>query len=95
MVAIGLEAWTYDIDGFLVSIGFLALSNNLLLWKYFDMMLTSLLDFAGRRGGGETFSIMTGMGLGVSLLILLVEGEILGVNLDNIFALSVVVLLSV
>ena len=95
MVAIGLEAWAYDIVGFLVSISFLASSNDLLFWKYFDMTLTSLFDFTGRKGGRGTFSIMTRTSLGVSLLILLVEGEILEVNLDDIFALSVVVLLSV
>lgn len=95
MVAIGLEAWAYNIVGFLVSVSFLASSNDLPFWKYLDMMLTSFFDFAGREGGRGTFSIVTGTGLGVSLLFLLVEGKILGVNLDDIFALSVVVLLSV
>ena len=85
----------YDIVGFLVSVSFLVSSNDLPFWKYFDIMLTSLLDFAGKGGGGGTFSIVTGTGLGISLLILLVEEEILGVNLDDIFALSIIVLLLV
>ena len=58
-------------------------------------MLTSLFDFAGRGGGGGTFFIVTGTGLDASLLFLLVGGGILRVNLDEIFALKVLDLLSV
>ena len=59
------------------------------------MTFTSLFDFAGRGGGEGTFLMVTGMGLVISLLLLLVEGVILGVNLDEIFALNVMALLSV
>ena len=75
--------------------GFLASTEGLLFWKYLDMILTSLFDFAGRGGSGGTLSIVTRTGLFVSLLFLLVVGAILGENLDKIFALSVEVLLSV
>ena len=95
MFVIGLEAWVYDIAGFLVSDGFLASTEDLLFWKYLDMTLTSLFDFAGRGDSRGIFSIETRMGLVVSLLFLLVVGGILRVNLDKIFALSVVDLLSV
>ena len=59
------------------------------------MTFTSLFDFAERGGGKGTFSMVTGMGLVISLLFLLVERAILGVNLDKIFALSIMFLLSV
>jgi len=75
--------------------GFLGSTNELLFWKYFEMTFTSLFDFTGKEGEGGTFLMVTRMGLVVSLLLLLVEGVILGVNLDEIFALSVVALLSV
>jgi len=75
--------------------GFLASTEGLLFWKYLDMILTSLFDFAGRGGSGGTLLIVTRTGLFVSLLFLLVVGVILGENLDEIFALSVEVLLSV
>ena len=80
---------------FLVLAGFLASTKGLLFWKYLDMTLTSLFDFTGREGSGGTLSIVTGTGLVVSLLFLLVGGAILGENLDEIFTLSVVVLLLV
>ena len=81
--------------GFLVSVSFLASTEGLLFWKYLDMTLTSFFDFTGRGGGGGTLLIETGTGLVVFLLFLLVGREILGVNLNKIFILSVVVLLSV
>jgi len=59
------------------------------------MTLTSLFDYAGRGSGRGTFSIVTGMGLDVSLLFLLVGRGILRANLDEIFALRVLDLLSV
>ena len=55
----------------------------------------SLFDFTERGGSRRTFSIVTRTGLFVSLLFLLVAGAILGENLDEIFALSVEVLLLV
>ena len=91
----GLMAWAYDMASFLVLAGFLASTKGLLFWKYLDMTLTSLFDFTGREGSGGTLSIVTGTGLVVSLLFLLVGGAILGENLDEIFTLSVVVLLLV
>ena len=81
--------------GFLVSVGFLISAEGLLFWKYLDMMLTSLFDFARRGGSGGTLLIVTGTGLFISLLFLLVVGAILEENLDKIFTLSVEVLLSV
>ena len=81
--------------GFLVSVGFLTSAEGLLFWKYLDMMLTSLFDFARRGGSGGTLLIVTGTGLFISLLFLLVVGAILEENLDKIFTLSVEVLLSV
>ena len=81
--------------GFLVSVGFLISAEGLLFWKYLDMMLTSLFDFARRGGSGGTLLIVTGTGLFISLLFLLVVGVILEENLDKIFTLSVEILLSV
>ena len=91
----GLMAWAYDMAGFLASVSFLASTKDLLFWKYLDMILTSLFDFAGRGGSRGTLSIVTRTGLFVFLLFLLVVRAILGENLDEIFALSVEVLLSV
>jgi len=79
----------YDIAGFLASI------KGLLFWKYLDMMLTSLFDFPRRGGGRGTLLIVTRTGLFISLLFLLMVGAILEENLDEIFTLSVEVLLSV
>jgi len=39
-----------------------------LFWKYFDMMLTSLADLAGRGGGRGALSIEAGTSLGADLL---------------------------
>ena len=93
--AVGLEVWAYDFVGFLASFSFLALLKDLLFRKYLEMTLTSLFDFAGRGGSRGTFSIVIRTGLDASLLFLLVGGGILGVNLNEIFALSVLDLLSV
>ena len=89
MFTVGFDAWAYDMAGFLSS------TDGLLFWKYFEMMFTSFFDLARRGGGGGIFSMVTGMCLVVSLLLLLVLGAILGVNLNDIFALRVVALLSV
>ena len=93
--AVGLEVWAYDFVGFLVSFSFLASPKDLLFRKYLEITLTSLFDFAEREGSRGTFSIVIGTGLDASLLFLLVGGGILGVNLDEIFALKVLDLLSV
>ena len=59
------------------------------------MTLTSFFDLAGRGGSGGALLIVTGMCLAISLLLLLEFGATLGVNLEEIFALRVVELLSV
>ena len=95
VLADGLVACAYDLAGLLFLIGFLVLAKYFLLWKYLEMMLTSLFDLAGRRDSGETLLIVTSTDFGISLLFLLVDGVILGVNFEAIFTLRVVVLLSV
>ena len=82
------NACVYNMASFLDS------TNGLLFWKYFEMTFTSLFDFAG-RGRGETFLMVTRMGLVISLLLLLVEEVILEVNLDEIFTLNIMALLSI
>jgi len=91
----GLVAWVYDLAGLLFLISFLVLTKGFLLWKYLEITLTSLFDLTGRGGGGGTLSIVTSMDFGDSLLFLLAVRAILGENLEAIFALSIVVLLSV
>jgi len=59
------------------------------------MVLASFLDLAGSGGGGGAFSIEIGTGLVTSLLFLFMLGTTLGVNLEEIFDLRVVDLLSV
>ena len=59
------------------------------------MTLTSFFDLARRGGSGGALLIVTGMCLAISLLLLLEFGATLGVNLEEIFALRVVELLSV
>jgi len=39
--------------GVLAIASFLASTEGLLFWKYLDIMLTSLFDFAGREAAGE------------------------------------------
>ena len=75
--------------------GFLGLTNGLLFWKYFEMTFASFFDLARRERDKRTFSMVTRTCLVVSLLLLLVLGAILRVNLDDIFTLRVVALLSV
>jgi len=55
-------------------------------------MFISFLDLAGRGGGGRALLIVTGVGLGVSFFELLLVGGMCGVNFDEIFVLSVLVL---
>ena len=59
------------------------------------MVLISFLDLAGKGGRGGALLIVTRVGLGRSFLMLLFDVGILGVNLDEILALRVLVLLSV
>jgi len=95
VLADSLVACVYDLAGLLFPISFLVSTKGFLLWKYLEMTLTSLFDLTRRGGGRRTLSIVTGMDFGIFLLFLLVVGAILGENLGAIFALSVVVLLSV
>ena len=76
-------------------VSFIWLVVVLLPLKYFEIVLTLLLDFT-RSGGeraGDAFSINIGTSFAISFLLLL--GMTLGVNLDDIFALRVLALLSV
>ena len=59
------------------------------------MVLISFLDLAGKGGRGGALLIVTRDDLGASFLLLPFDVGILGVNLDEILALSVLVLLSV
>ena len=76
-------------------VDFIWLVVVLLPLKYFEIVLTSFLDFT--RSGGEeaggAFSINMRTGFAISFLLLL--SMTLGVNLDNIFALIVLALLSI
>jgi len=63
--------------------------------KYFGIVLTSLLDLARSRGGKGAFLIETGTGLAISFLLLFLLSAALRVNLEEIFALRVLVFLSV
>ena len=76
-------------------VGFTGLDLVLIFLKYFEIMLTLLLDLSGSGGRGGTFSIEIGTGLAISFLLLFLLGVALGVNLEEIFALRVLVLLSV
>ena len=59
------------------------------------MELTSFLDLAESKGGGGAFLIEIGTSLVISLLFLFMLSTTLGVNLEEIFVLRVVDLLSV
>ena len=59
------------------------------------MTFTSFFDFAGRGGGGGALLTVTGTDLGGSFLELPFGGGTRGVNFDEIFALRVLVFLSV
>ena len=83
------DVWAYDL------VGLARLDLLLVILKYFEILLTSLFDLAGRGGRGGAFSIEVGTGLGISFLLLFLMGAVLGVNLAEIFALRVLVLLSV
>ena len=84
-----LEAWAYDL------VGFARLDLVLISLKYFEIVLNLLLDLAGSGGRGDAFSIEVGTSLAISFLLLFLLGMALGVNLEKIFALRVLVLLSV
>ena len=83
------KAWVYNLDGFA---GFVMV---LIPLKYFGIVLTSLLDLARSRGGEGAFSIETGTGLAISFLLLFLLSVAPRVNLEEIFALRVLVFLSV
>ena len=93
-----LKAWAYDLLNwelrellplfFLLFLGFLE-------WKYLEITFISFLDLAGREGGGRALLIVTGIDLGESFFELPLVGGIRGVNFNNIFDLSVLVLRSV
>ena len=95
MLADGLVACVYNLAELLFPIGFLVLTKGFLLWKYLEMTLTSLFDLTERGGSRRTLLMVTSTDFGISLLFLLAVGAILGENLEAIFALSIVVLLSV
>ena len=76
-------------------VGFAGLDLVLIFLKYFEIVLTSLLDLSGSGGRGGAFSIEIGTGLAISFLLLFLLGMALGVNLEEIFALRVLVLLLV
>jgi len=59
------------------------------------MTLIFFIDLAGRGGRGRTLSMVIGISFAISLLFLLRFSTTLGVNLDDIFALREVDLLSV
>ena len=89
VLAVCLEAWAYNL------VDFIWLVVVLLPLKYFEIVLTLLLDFTrSRRGGaGDAFLINMGTGFAISFLLLL--GVTLGVNLNDIFILRVLGMKSV
>ena len=76
-------------------VGFARLDLVLISLKYFEIMLTLLLDLARSGRRGDAFSIETGTGLAISFLLLVLLSMALEVNLEEIFFLRVLVLLSV
>ena len=90
VLAVCFEAWAYDL------VGFVEFIIVLFPLKYFEIVLISVLDLAGSRGGGGgAFSIEMGTGLAISFLLLFLLGVTLRVNLEDILALRVLVLLYV
>ena len=85
----------YDLVGLEPSF-FLLSVEGFLFWKYLDIVFTFFMDLGGRDGGGETLLREMGTDLGIFLLFFYVlVGVILGENLDTIFSLRVLDLLSV
>ena len=90
MLVVYFEAWAYDLVGF---VEFIVVLFPL---KYFEIVLILVSDLAGSRGGGGgAFSIETGTSLAISFLLLFLLGIALRVNLEDIFILRVLVLLSI
>ena len=89
VLGVCFEAWVYNLVGFK---GFIVVFFSL---KYFKIVLISVLDLAGSGGGGGAFSMEMETGLAVSFLLLFLIDVVLKVNLDDIFVLRVLVLLSV
>ena len=83
------EAWAYDFPGLVLFPWALLLTIDFLGWKYLEMTLTSFLVLAGKGGGGGALLIVTGTGFKISFLLSFLGGIDLGVNLEEIFALSV------
>jgi len=89
VLGVCFEAWVYDL------VIFKEFVIVLFSLKYFKIVLISVLDLAGSGGGGDAFSMETRTGLAISFLLLFLIGVVLRVNLDDIFVLRVLVLLSV
>ena len=90
-----LVACVYDLTGLLFPTWFMFSAKGFLFWKYLEITLTSFFDLTGRWGGRGTLSIVTGTGLGCSLLFLVAVRTVLVENLDVIFSLNDLDLLSV
>jgi len=93
----GLEAWAYDFPDFDVDDALEDSTGFFFIWKYFEIMLISFFDLAGKGGRGGALLMVTGVDFGISFLLLLLEAGagIFGVNFDEILALRVFDLLSV
>ena len=90
VLVVCLKAWAYDL------VSFIWFVMVLLSLKYFEIVLILVLDLAGSGGGGGgAFSMEMGTSLAISFLLLFLLGIILGVNLEDIFTLRVLVLLSI
>ena len=92
--AAGLVAWAYDFPRLPLDVLFS--SKWFLDWKYLGMVLMSFFGLVDKeeRGGGALLTV-TGVDFGIFLLPLPLTIGVLGVNFDEIFDLSVLVLRSV
>ena len=88
----GLSVWP---GRAIVTVLVLAFSQRFLALKVFGDGIYFLLGFARRGGRGGFLLMVTGTGFACSSLFLKVVRTILGVNLDEIFSLSDLELLSV
>ena len=76
-------------------VDFIWLVVVLLPLKYFEIVLTLLLDFTRSRRGGAGGAFLINMGTGFAISFLLLLGVTLGVNLNDIFILRVLGMKSV